>query len=196
MKRNRIFLDFTTLLDITMIILFWFIIKSDASANEARTQAQEQIASISSEAEQEHIEFELEKENWRKEAESELERIKSADENAAKNQQALAGVEKGNIIHIQLDITEEQIPHIKVFYGKKNIGEFDISSAKDATGELTGIFENAGFAKDSVMIGIFEYDGNQEGTASVMISDPIEGPIRAVSEEYPYFYCAVINISK
>ncbi len=196
MKRNRIFLDFTTLLDITMIILFWFIIKSDASANEARTQAQEQIASIAAEAEQERIEFELEKENWRKEAESELERIKSADENAAKNQQALAGVEKGNIIHIQLDINEEQIPHIKVFYGKKNIGEFDINSAKDATGELISIFENAGFAKDSVMIGIFEYDGNQEGTASVMVSDPIERPIRAVSEEYPYFYCAVINISK
>ncbi len=199
MKKNRIFLDFTTLLDITMIILFWFIIKADASANEAKAQAQEQIASIAAEAKKEHNEFELEKENWRKEADTEMQRLMSADENAARNQQALSGLEKGNIIHIQLDVHEKDnttVPHIKVFKGKTNIGEFDIDKTENVTEKLINILDNSGFTKDSVIIGIFEYDGDQHGTASVIVSDPIGEPIKAVTEEYPYFYCAVINISK
>ena len=75
MKRNRIFLDFTTLLDITMIILFWFILKSDASASEAERTAQEQIAqaqSIIEQAEEDNRLLKLKKPNGRKKPTSSL----------------------------------------------------------------------------------------------------------------------------
>lgn len=203
MKRSRISLDFTSLLDITMIILFWFMIKYKASAEEVRNKAQEQISSvqaIAAQLEEEKTAFEAEKENWQKEADAEFERIKNADENAAKNQQALSEFDKGSVIYIKLDSETDSSGNKKWFLnienGKEHMGRFEFEKNTDITAELTEIFRNSGFGKDDVMLGVFVYDGSQEGTAPILYTSSAEKHIKAVSEEYPQFYCASINISR
>ncbi len=203
MKRNRIFLDFTTLLDITMIILFWFILKSDASANEAEKAAQEQIAqaqSIIEQAKEDKNAFEAEKDEWQKKADEQLERISNADKNAAANQKALEELDENNMLHIYLNTEKNDdgkwIKDLALKSGRKTIGdlEFEDPHSIDITEEISAMLDDAGLKKENTIICIFVYDGDQYGTAAVR--DEIVQEVRKVSHNYPQFYCAVIDISK
>ena len=202
MKRNRISLDFTSLLDITMIILFWFMIKYRASAEEVQAKAQEQIdniQSVSAQLEADRADFEAEKQEWSQKADAEMKRIENADKSAAVNQKALEALNDNILLDIKLS-TEKSgnkwKKTISVYNGKNHIGdiEFEKTSDTDITGEISSMLEAAGLQHDSTIIGIFIYDGDQYATA-LTVNDIIRS-IRKVSEEYPQFYCASINISE
>ncbi len=202
MKRNRISLDFTSLLDITMIILFWFMIKYRASAEEVQAKAQEQIdniQSISAQLEADRADFEAEKQEWSEKAEAEMKRIENADKNAALNQKALDGLNDNILIDIKLSTEKSGNKWkkiISVYNGKTYIGdiEFEKTSDTNIAGEISSMLEAAGLRHDNTIIGIFIYDGDQYATA-LTVNDIIKS-IRKVSEEYPQFYCASINISE
>ena len=196
MKRNRIFLDFTSLLDITMIILFWFLINFKNTADAIKTEASEQSAqalSYAAELEEDRKEFELEKEEWRREADAEMEKIREANENAADNAQALMDFQDGAVIILKLDIESRKKWTLTIRNGNIRIGEISSDSSADLTEELIGILNSAGFKKDDVIIGILMYDSSNTG--SYYKSD-FEDSINEVRKEYKQFYCSSINISK
>ncbi|MCH5193894.1 MAG: hypothetical protein J1F11_08040 [Oscillospiraceae bacterium] len=196
MKRNRIFLDFTSLLDITMIILFWFLINFKNTADAIKTEAAEQTAqaqSYAAELEEDKKEFELEKEEWRREADSEMEKIREADKNAADNARALMDFQDGAVITINLNIESRKKWTVTVRNGNRKIGEIASENSADFTAELTGILSDAGFRTDDVVIGVLLYDSNDNG--SYYKSD-FEAYIDEVRREYKQFYCSSINISK
>lgn len=202
MKRNRISLDFTSLLDITMIILFWFMIKYRASAEEVQAKAQEQIdniQSISAQLEADRDAYEAEKQEWSEKADAEMKRIENADKNAAFNQKALEALNDNILLDIKLSTEKSGNKWkkiISVYNGKTHIGdiEFEKASDTDITKEISSMLETAGLQHDNTIIGIFIYDGDQYATA-LTVNDIIKS-IRKVSEEYPQFYCASINISE
>ena len=196
MKRNRIFLDFTSLLDITMIILFWFLINFKNTADAIKTEASEQSAqalSYAAELEEDRKEFELEKEEWRKEADSEMERIREADEIAAENAQALMDFQDGAVIIIKLDIESRKKWTVTVKNGSSKLGEISSDTSADLTAELIGILDSAGFKSDDVIIGILMYDSSDTGS---YFKSEFEDSINEVHKEYKQFYCSSINISK
>lgn len=205
MKRNRIFLDFTSLLDIMMIILFFFILNFKASADNANANAA--TAQAAYELKEEQLEedkkkFEEEKEEWQKQAELEMGRIKSANENAAANAEALLNFQKGIIFKIDLEEIESETDwKIKIYNGddKKSIGEFSSDAfgninSFDIKKELIDILDKNGFNEEDVIICIFMYNYGGKGTSQIADEGNLIERIKAVSEDkYKNFYCADIK---
>ena len=81
MKNCEIILDFTSLLDLIMIILFFFVIYSKLDSETATSKAKE--------AEQTYNQMIADQQEMNDKAARELQRIRSADENAAVNQKLL-----------------------------------------------------------------------------------------------------------
>lgn len=196
MKRNRIFLDFTSLLDITMIILFWFLINFKNTADAIKNEAAEQTAQAqvyAAELEEDRKAFELEKEEWRREADNEMEKIREADKNAADNAQALMNFQNGSVLTIKLDIESRKNWIITIGNGNSKIGEISSDNSSDLTAELTEILNTAGFESDDVIIGVLMYDSSDTGS---YYKRDFENSIDEVREEYKQFYCSSINISR
>lgn len=205
MKRNKILLDFTSLLDITMIILFWFLINFKNTADTVMAQAAEQVERAESyaseqieqaekkesELEESRREFELEKEEWRKEADAEMEKIRDADEKAADNAQALMDFQNGTVLTMDLDIESQNVWTVKIKYENQLLGEISSESSEDLVEELIEIMESCGLKEDSVIIAILMYDSSDKGS---YFKKDLEESIDRVRDVYKQFYCASINI--
>ncbi|MCH5301178.1 MAG: hypothetical protein J1E56_07655 [Ruminococcus sp.] len=191
MKRNRISLDFTSLLDITMIILFWFMIHFQSTAEDEIAKANEQTAlaqSYAAELEEDRKAFELEKEEWRSEADYEMQQIREADENAAKNAQALMNFQKGLVLNIKLYLESKDDWKVKIESGtiEKEVSseEFD-----NFSNDIIDILEESGLTKDDVIIALYIYDGENHYWDLQKVNDKIKKSINEVSNEYKQFYC-------
>ena len=160
MKRNRIFLDFTSLLDIMMIILFFFIL----NFNNAQADYNNKVEQIKVEKQ----DFEIEKEEWQKQADAELEKIRETDEKAADNAQALIDFKNGHFINIcmdvKVDINEMVSWEITVSRGNTPIGTISSAGNPDITDEFVTILNKERFKKDDVIIAVFQYDIQSEGS--------------------------------
>lgn len=188
MKRNRIFLDFTSLLDIMMIILFFFIL----NFNGAQEKVNEKIEDYDKKLEQHEADkqkFEEEKEKWQKEAEIEMERIKNADKNAAAMQEALMNLQEGKFLTIDLQVNGTNNWVITVSSGKERIGEIISKNSQNITKEIIDILDNNKFEKDDVILAVLMFNQHDSGSAKVITKEFIEN-IKSVRYEYQYFYCA------
>lgn len=194
MKSRKIFLDFTSLLDITMIILFFFLINFKFSADEVKAEAAEQMeaaAALNLQLEEDRQQFEKEKEEWKSEAETELRKIREADENAADNAQALMDFQSGKILKIDLKMQNRSDWKITVFNGKSEIGEIFSENSENIGEEIILLLNDQGFRTDDVVIGIFMYDPSDIGSAWI-IEDFIS-KIREINGIYENFYCAEVR---
>ncbi|MDE6710747.1 MAG: hypothetical protein K2J76_09700, partial [Oscillospiraceae bacterium] len=109
MMKRKISLDFTSLLDITMIILFFFLINFKFSVDDIKAEANGQMEAAAAQSERleaDKQKLEEEKEEWRKQADAELEKIREADEKAADNAAALLNFKNGAVINIDFDIND------------------------------------------------------------------------------------------
>lgn len=196
MKRSRISLDFTSLLDIMMIILFFFIL----NFNNAQAEAYKKIDDYNNQTEQleaDKQQFEKEKEEWQRQADAELEKIREADKNAADNAEALRNFQKGVVFKINLEMKSETEWKIKVFNGNdpikeissnENINSFDIKN------ELIKILDENGFKESDVIIGVFMYDESDKGTSRIADDGNLIEKIKSVGKDkYKNFYCADIK---
>lgn len=205
MKRNKISLDFTSLLDIMMIILFFFILNFKSSVDKMQEDLTNKINNYDLKIEQfeeDENKFEKEKEEWRKQADAELKKIREADKNAAANAEALLNFQKGIIFKIDLEEIESETDwKIKIYNGddKKSIGEFSSNvfgniNSFDIKKELIDILDENGFNEDDVIICIFMYNYGGKGTSKITDDGNLIDKIKAVSEDkYKNFCCADIK---
>lgn len=191
MKVREVVLDFTSLLDIIMIILFFFILFSNLDVESAVEQSEEiqsQYSSLIEETEQEQSQ-------WREQAAAEWERIQKTDKNAARNQQALIDLDKGAMISMNLqEIRSGEDFVLSVTSNNKKVSDIRYESADKMTERLTAVLQECGLRQENVMIGVLTYDGYAYGTE---IAVPmIEEAVRKIQKEYTSFYFTTINISK
>lgn len=194
MKRHKISLDFTALLDITMIILFFFLINFKFSSDEVKAEAAAQIEEAAAQSEQleaDRRQFEEEKAEWQKEAEREMEKLREADKNAADNTEALMNFQKGVIFKIDLSMRNRDDWDITVMNGSTVIGEVSSENCRDLKNEMITILDNNGFKKDDVIIAVFMYDLHDNGSGH--IPEDFLPQIKDVSGVYEKFYCAEIR---
>lgn len=188
MKRSRISLDFTSLLDIMMIILFFFIL----NFNNAQAEAIKKIDDYNNQSEQleeDKEKFEKEKEEWQKQADIELERIRNADENAASNAEALMNFQKGIFLTIDLKVNDPDNWIITVNNGGNKIGEIISENSQNVAKEIIDILNNNKFENNDVILAVLMFNQHDIGSAKVITEEFIEN-IKSVRYEYPYFYCA------
>lgn len=167
MMKRKISLDFTSLLDITMIILFFFLINFKFSVDDIKAEASAQMeaAAVQSERlEADKQSLEEEKEAWQKQAEAELDKIRETDKNAADNAEALLDFKNGYFISIDLEINKENVWKMTVRRGETEIGTIASSDNPNISDEFVTMLNREKFKKDDVIICVFKYNKKSFGS--------------------------------
>ncbi len=198
MKSKDVILDFTSLLDIVLLILFFFILYSAFNVQESELRADEAKAAY--EAQLDALEAEkagLEQEQAQLQAE--WERIEALDETAVKNQQALIAFNSGYMLSFNLqkaDTSDDWT--LSVFRKTRDNGEEErlgvIHPGDDLSGSIREILDRAGYREDDVLIITFTYDGSVIGTHRLYLD--IMRAFRELQSQRKNVYLSAINISK
>lgn len=190
MMKRKISLDFTSLLDITMIILFFFLINFKFSVDDIKAEANGQMeaAALQSERlEADKQKLEEEKEDWRRQADAELEKIREADEKAADNAEALLNFKNGDIINIDFDINDRYQWEMTVSRGEAVLGVISSSDEADIKDEIVTLLNRERFNKDDVIIGVFKYNKKSYGSR---FAENIFKEVKEVEYNFTNFYLA------
>lgn len=188
--KSKISLDFTSLLDITMIILFFFLINFKFSVDDIKAEADrkaEAAAAQSEKLEYDKQEFEKEKAEWQIMADAELKNIREADEKAADNVQALINFKNGDVIDIALDIKERSEWEMTFSRGTAVIGTISSADGKNIRDWVVTMLNREGFKSDDVIIGVFKYNKNNYGSR---FADDLYKDAREADYIFKNFYLA------
>ncbi len=187
MKAREIILDFTSLLDVIMIMLFFFVLYSTIDTKNAINDAKV--------AEQNYNNLIEEQREINEQAARELERNKAIDKNAAANQDALNAFEKGEFFNLTLDVVDNSDNWtLTVSYGDEELDTIKSSQANDLKDLIEIQISQLGFSNDYTFICELYYDGNQNGTAKAF--KVINEAIDSIRREYINLYFHPKNISK
>lgn len=191
-------LDFTSLLDVILIVLFFFILytafnveKAEHRAEAARSEYEERSAAL----EDEKLRIEQERAGIREE----WERILALDENAGRNQQALIAFNNGAMLCFNLQKEDgsdawrlSAVRRREAGAEEETVGE--IRPGDELKSSILGLIEAAGFAEDDVLIVTFTYNGNVIGSHRLYVE--IMKAFQAVQAERKNVYLNAVNTSK
>ncbi len=191
MKLREIILDFTSLLDVIMIILFFFILFSTLEVENVTQSAEEARISYETQMEMQAEEQAV----WRQQAEEEWERILQIDKNAAKNQQALVAYNQGRMLAFNLqDVESRNEWTLNILCGEDKLGSVTAQDSAELSEKMEELLTKAGLQTEDVIIGTLTYDGNSFGTAGAV--PVIEDAIGDMQEMYSNLYFTTINVSR
>ncbi len=163
MKLREIILDFTSLLDVIMIILFWFILnyqtettKIREKANAAEAAAAE--AQVIAEARQQ------EAEDLRQTAQDELDALAQVNERQASILGAMSDFRRGRSVNLKL-VSKPQYWYLDVSVGEEeHLGQIFSDDEKRLGLKLNEMLANAGFAPDATILCVLSYDSTEPGS--------------------------------
>lgn len=165
--KSKISLDFTSLLDITMIILFFFLINFKFSVDDIKAEADskaEAVAEQSERLEYDKQEFEKEKAELQRTVETELKNIREADKKAADNIEALINLKNGDFIDIALDIKGQSEWKMTFSRGTDLLGTVSSDDGRNIRDWIVTMLNHEGYKSDDVIIGVFKYNKKSLGS--------------------------------
>ena len=190
MKKNDILLDFTSLLDVVLIILFFFVLYSQFEMDQNKAILQMQVDEAESKISEANYQLELSNElNDR--LRYELDIVSSSNERYAANIQALLEFNRGDNIKLILKMDDNDW---KLNILKSNQVISKISSQLDLTSEIIKIFTKEGYNQSDSLFVEFILDGSEPGTASAYRK--ISEAINKVKLQYNYLYYSETDISE
>ena len=189
MKKRDVILDFTSLLDVTLIVIFFFVLFShlDSQENKNRTDTKVQeleIAIQNAEAREEEAN-ELEKQ-----LESEISIVKEYSDRQASNVSEMLEFNRSENVKIILDMNSDDWS-VRVIKGDSVIST--VIGSDDIGVELKKALVDAGYDNTKTIFCDFVFDGSLPGTASAYRK--IKKGIEDVSNEYRYFYSSETDLS-
>ena len=190
-KRREIILDFTSLLDVIMILLFFFILFSrieTIDAKSAAEQAQAQALAAAQEAETVRQEAEA----ARDAAYDLLDRAGNPKDSAAANLAGIDEFERGENLRLVLRMAQKSW-NLEVFCEDTQLAEIARDSTADMAASLSEILKQQGYTPDDALLCIFLYDGAQGGTAAAYRE--IHALFGQIRETYRYFYVTELDSS-
>lgn len=190
MKIREIILDFTSLLDIFMLILFFFILFSHFEVEEARetaNQALDEAAALSETAEEKL-----------QQAEDELALLEEVSHGKAVDMTALMEMSRGTVMQSRLmmdDSGDTWILDLKRLDDKtkKEISLGNLTEQDNLGQELGVILINQHYDTEDKIPFLFLYDGTQIGSEAAC--NAVNAAFREVRQTYPHFYCMQLDIS-
>lgn len=189
MKKREIILDFTSLLDVTLIIIFFFVIFSHFDSEDKKAQTENKIAELQT-AIEEAEDREATADKLISQLEKDLEIVRNSSERRAENvEEMLAYAQSGNIK--ALLIMQENNWIIRIISQESVISEIDFQD--DIGTELSKAIEKAGYKKEDTIFCDFVFDGSLPGTASAYRS--ITKGFDMVKKEYQYLYYSETDLS-
>lgn len=165
--KSKISLDFTSLLDITMIILFFFLINFKFSVDDIKAEADSKAEAVAEQSEKlrsDKQEFEKEKAELQRTVETELKNIREADKRAADNIEALIDFKNGDVIDIELDIKGSSEWEMTFSRGTVVLGTISSDDGKNIRDWIVTMLNHEGYKSDAVIIGVFKYNKKSFGS--------------------------------
>ncbi len=163
MKVREIILDFTSLLDVIMIILFWFIlnyqtettkIREQAAAAEESARQAQIVADAREEAAQERLQT----------AEDALEAMDTINERQASILKAMLEYRQGRSLNLTL-VSRAQYWYLDVSIGDEEaLGRIYSDDEKRLGLELNLMLSDAGFADDATIFCVLSFDSTEPGS--------------------------------
>ena len=192
MKRIReIILDFTPLLDVTLIILFYFILFSHMGAAEAQQKAERERADAAAAqtAAAQHME---EAEQLMQQAEFERRVLAEAGGNGAMLEQAVEEYAAGRNIKLLLTMNGKSWT-LRVRRGNARDTLAELHSAEDLS-LLTAALRKADYQKDDIILCELIYDADEDGTNQAY--QDVRQILEQVREAFPHIYISETDLSK
>lgn len=192
MKRIReIILDFTPLLDVTLIILFYFILFSHMGAAEAQQKADRERADAAAAqtAAAQHME---EAEQLMQQAEFERRVLAEAGGNGAMLEQAVEEYAAGRNIKLLLTMNGKSWT-LRVRRGNARDTLAELHSAEDLS-LLTAALRKADYQKDDIILCELIYDADEDGTNQAY--QDVRQILEQVREAFPHIYISETDLSK
>lgn len=189
MKKRDVILDFTSLLDVTLIVIFFFVIFShlDTEENRAKTEAKvEELETAIEEAE----EREVIAEELIAQLEKEIEIVRESDGRQASNVEEILEFGKSGNIKIIL-FMQDKGWMLRINCKEEVVAE--ISSTENVGEELRTAIQNAGYSADDTVFCDFVFDGSLPGTASAYRK--ITKGLDEVEKTYKYLYYSETDLS-
>ena len=189
MKRMReIILDFTPLLDVTLIILFYFILFSHMGAAEAQQRAENAVQQAH--AAQAAAEAEVQQAaEMQQQAARQLEALAEAEGNQAAVAEALELFADGKNLKLRLRAQAGKWS-LSVMQGAELLGKITDQSPEDA---LSVLLRDAGWSKEQVILCEFVYTASEAGSKKAY--DDIDDTLDRIREEFPHLYISETDLS-
>lgn len=189
MKKRDVILDFTSLLDVTLIVIFFFVLFShlDSQENKARTDTKVQELEV---AIQEAKDREAAADKLAKQLNNEISIVQEYSDRQASNVSQILEFNRSENIKLILDITSDNWS-IRVI--KANSVISTLSGNGNIGSDLKAALSNAGYDHTDTIFCDFVFDGSLPGTASAYRR--IKRGIEDVSKEYQYFYSSETDLS-
>jgi hypothetical protein len=190
MKKREIILDFTSLLDVTLIIIFFFVLFSnlDSQQNKARTdeKVQEMKTAIEEAENREVIADEL-----AHQLEDEISIVRDESERRADNISGMLEYNKSENIKLIL-VMEDSNWKIRVTRGKNIVSI--INGSENIENNMISAFEEAGYEAENTVFCEFIYNGSEPGTHSAyrLITEGLDD-IR--KQQYNYLFISETDLS-
>ena len=178
MNKHDLTLDFTSLLDVVMILLFFFVLFTTFDLQKNNEENEKISNALVSESEA---------------LVSESKAIDDAKDNSYKNQQALLDFDNGSFISFQLTAVQSSDDwEMDVYYADDHITT--ITSSESLIDQMSNLFTTLNIHEDDAVIGVFSYDGNVLYTVDVVRA--IRTAMNEIKEIHEHFYFSEINTSR
>ena len=206
MNRNKreIILDFTSLLDVILILLFFFVIFAQFDSNQAIQDANEkanaQIEQAKEDQQKAADQLEEAKEEWavaeqaRLQAEKELEEVKQANERAAANIDGILDFDKGVNLKILLSGKNNDW-NIDVQFGEEKFEILDVRNrnSENLAKEFSKILIDCGYTKDSAILCDVLCDSSERGSNKAI--ENTKNMIELSRKDYAHFFYSATDLS-
>ena len=182
MKTRDIVLDFTSLLDVTLIVIFFFVLFShlDDQANKALTE--EKVKELE-EATQQAEMREEEAEELKDRLENEIEIVTESNERQGQNARAIIEYSQGRNFKIFLDM-EDGTWKMRIVKDNELV---DVIQANERIKDkLVSIFEKYDCNERSTIFCDFFYDGTEPGTKNAY--EKISAGLTELRKEYRFLF--------
>ena len=200
MNKREIILDFTSLLDVIMVILFFFVLFSHLETQDAKNALQT--------AQQNAIEREEQAEQKLENAEKLFEEATSKEQQATEklNEAELAGERQGKNVEGITDFSHNQNIRVilkmisgsdkwdlLVYKGEQQIAKISNGNINSMSESFLEALSDIGCNKEDTLLCVYVYDATQAGTASAdrevqKIFDEIKG-------QYKHFFYSELDTS-
>ena len=180
MKKRQIILDFTSLLDVIMIILFFFIIFSSLETDNLKKDLEDKQQQVSAELENEQ-------------ADKRLEEADSAVDRSGENTDAIMDFSENKNLKLHLDMSGENGWTLKFAKGEEIVKEIPKADISVMTDEVRELFKEQGYTADNTILIEFSYNATESGTTSAYL-DTMK-IINTMKSEYTHLFYSETDVS-
>ena len=199
MKKRQIILDFTSLLDVIMIILFFFIIFSNLETDNLRKDLEDKQQQVSSELEEAKAKNDKadellgEAQEKNEQADKRMEEANSAVDRSGDNADAIMDFSENKNLKLHLDMSGESGWTLKFAKGEEIIKEVPKADISEMTDEVRALFAEQGYTADNTILIEFSYDATENGTTSAYL-DTMK-IITAMKNEYEHLFYSETDVT-